>query len=172
METFDRGPDDPERDRIRVGVSEYVTVGDGETLVAYGLGSTVGVALYAPETGAGGLSNAVLPRRREGDDGAAAKFVDSAVQAMVKDLAEAGTMIGSLEAYVVGGARIMDLGELETGVGAENVRAAREELGGLGIPVVAEAVGGDRGRTVAFDTATGTVTVETVDRGPEPLSPG
>lgn len=163
METFDSDPDRPDRDRIRVGVSQQVTVEDGETLVAYGLGSTVAVALHEPDLAVGGLANAVLPHRREGDDGAAAKFVDSAIQSMVKDLAERGAMLGSLEARIVGGATIMDLEDLDTGVGPENVRAARRELEGLGIPVVAEAVGGDRGRGIEFDTATGRTTVETVD---------
>lgn len=170
METFDDRPAEPDRDRIRVGVSQYVTVTGGETLVAYGLGSTVAVALHEPQLGAGGLANAVLPRRSEGDEGDPAKFVDSAVQAMVKELAEEGAMLGDLRARVVGGATIMDLDDLATGVGPENVRAARRELAGLGIPVVAEAVGGERGRSLEFDTATGDALVETVDSDvPRPL---
>lgn len=163
METFDGTPDGPDRDRIRVGVSDFVTAADGETLVAYGIGSTVAVAVYDPEAGVGGLGNAVLPRRGDGADGADGKFVDSAVRALVRRLAERGASFAGLRAKLAGGATIVEFEGLETGVGDANVVAAREELARLDVPVVGEAVGGTRGRTVEFDAAAGELLVVTVD---------
>lgn len=167
MKTFDDDREaDLDRERIRVGVSQSVTVEDGETLVAYGVGSGVAVAVYDP-AGVGALANTVLPESSAGADGATAKFVDTAVQAIVREVAAAGGSLADVRAWIVGGAEIMDLEDLEAGVGAENVRAARSELSRLGVPVEGEAVGGDRGRVVEFDTESGRVEVRTVD-DPEP----
>ena len=66
METYERDPDQPNPDRRFVGVSEYEVVADGTTLIAYGLGACVGLALYDPEHGVGGLAHAMLPRQSEG----------------------------------------------------------------------------------------------------------
>jgi chemotaxis protein CheD len=57
----------------------------------------------------------------------------------------------------------------EDGVGERNVDAAREELEKLGVPIVAEDVGGERGRTVEFDVATGTLSIKTPD-GDRPVT--
>ena len=44
-------------------------------------------------------------------------------------------------------------------IGARNARSARETLTSLGIPILSEEVGGNRGRTVEFDLATGNMMV-------------
>jgi len=44
-------------------------------------------------------------------------------------------------------------------IGEENITAARAELKALGIPIVAESVGGSRGRTILFDVTDGSVSV-------------
>lgn len=169
METFDADPD-AERDRVYVGVSEYVVAADDETLVAYGVGSCVAVLLWDPDAGVGGVANAVLPERAAGDDVAAAKFVDSATEALLRELVEAGASYATVEGRVVGGATIMTFEDLGEAVGADNVAAARATLERLEVPVVAEATGGDHGRTVEFDTATGEARVHTAfGDGPEPL---
>jgi chemotaxis protein CheD len=162
MRTFD-SDDRPssDRDRVFVGVSESVVVDGGETLVAYGLGSTVAIAMYDPTVGVGGLANAVVPTREEGRGGTADKFVDTAVRGLLRELTERGAGYANLRAKLAGGAIIVTFEELDTGVGAENVAAARRELARLDVPVVAEATGGDHGRTIRFDTDTGAMTVET-----------
>ena len=44
-------------------------------------------------------------------------------------------------------------------IGARNAKSARDVLIDLQIPLLAEDVGGNRGRTVEFDLATGTMIV-------------
>lgn len=44
-------------------------------------------------------------------------------------------------------------------VGARNAKSARRTLDTLDIPIVGEEVGGNRGRTVEFDLATGKMLV-------------
>lgn len=159
MKTYRSEPDEPGRDRLFVGVAEYEVAADGETLVAYGLGACVGVLLYDP-TGVGGLAHAMLPRRTDGST-SDAKFVETAVEALLRDAVAAGAAIDRLEGYVCGGAEVFDLPDLPSDVIARNVAVAREELDRLDVPVAGTAVGGDRGRTVELDAATGEIRVLT-----------
>ncbi|MGM0590807.1 MAG: chemotaxis protein CheD [Halobacteriota archaeon] len=166
MKTFESDgdvSDEPDRPRQFVGVSDYSVAADGETLVAYGLGACVGVVLWDDAAKIGALAHTLLPTQKEGMDASPGKFVDAAIQTMLREMVEAGAGYGSIEARLVGGADIFELKNLGKGVGAKNVEAARTELERLDIPITGEAVGGTRGRTAEIDTDTGTVTVSTVD---------
>ena len=166
MKTYRSQPDDMDRSRLFVGVGEYDVAADGETLVAYGLGACVGIALYDP-IGIGGLARARLPHRTDDAGTNEAKFVETAVEAMLRDVVAAGAAYGRLEGYVVGGAEVFDLAELPSDTIERNVAVARKELQRLGVPVAGTAVGGDRGRTVEFDVGTGKLQVITA-HDPDP----
>ena len=161
MKTYQRTPDEPDHERLFVDVSEYEVVADGTTLVAYGLGACVGLAVHDPENGVGGLARAMLPRQSDGAGTSDGKYVDAAVETMVREAISAGAGYGSLEGYVVGGADLLDLTQLPREVSENNVVAARETFGDLDVAVEGSAVGGTRGRTVEFDTATGEIRVVT-----------
>ncbi|UPV99481.1 chemotaxis protein CheD [Halorussus gelatinilyticus] len=168
MKTYETNPEDPDRERRMVGVSEYEVVADGSTLVAYGLGACVGLAVYDPENAVGGLAHAMLPRRSEGDGTGDGKYVDAAVETMLREAVSAGASYGALEGYVVGGSDLLDLRELPREVSDDNVATARETFADLDVSVEGEDVGGGRGRTVEFDTETGRVAVLTA-YDPEPV---
>jgi chemotaxis protein CheD len=162
MKTYKTLPDTETGDNLLIRVSEYGVVDSGETLVAYGLGACVAIALYAP-TGVGGLAHAMLPRKADGAGSADGKFVDSAIHAMLREIIETGAGYGTIEARIAGGADIFHLDGLASDAGKRNVEAARDELEALGVPIVGEDVGGGRGRRVEFDTASGDLVVHTVD---------
>ncbi|MFC5970996.1 chemotaxis protein CheD [Halomarina salina] len=169
MKTYSSSAEEaPGPDRILVGVSNYVVGESEQTLVAYGLGACVSVVLYDESEGVGGLTHAMLPNQ-PADSGNPGKYVDAAVEALLRDMIAAGSGLGDIEAYVVGGATIFELRDLATGAGERNVEAARDQLDSLDVPVVAEAVGGDVGRTVELDLTTGRVTVSTADGETEEL---
>jgi chemotaxis protein CheD len=161
VKTYQRIPDEPDHERLFVDVSEYEVVDDGTTLVAYGLGACVGLAIYDPENDVGGLARAMLPRQSDGAGTSDAKYADTAVETMVRDAISAGAGYGTLEGYVVGGSDLLDLKQLPREVSENNVAAAREEFGNLDIPVEGTSVGGSRGRTVEFDTESGEIRVIT-----------
>ena len=168
METYETDLAEPDRERRLVGVSEYAVVDDGATLVAYGLGACVGLAVYDPEHAVGGLAHAMLPRRAEGDGTGDGKYVDAAVERLLRDAVSAGASYAALEGYVVGGSDLLDLRELPREVSDDNVATAREAFADLDVPVVDSDVGGGRGRTVEFDTGSGRIAVRTA-YDPEPL---
>lgn len=156
----------------RVGISEVRVAGSPAILVTYGLGSCLGVALFDSEKKVGGLAHTLLPAPRAGvEETRPTKFVASAIRIMVSDLRALGADPVRLRAKLVGGATMFEpLKPLapEEMIGARNIRAARETLRELGIPVVAEDVGGNHGRTVEFDLSTGDVRVRSV-RGSDKL---
>lgn len=161
MRTYGADPEEPEPSVLFVGVSEYEVVADGTTLVAPGLGACVGLAVYDPAAGVGGLARAMLPRRSDGTSTSDGKYVDAAIEAMLRDAVAAGADYAGVEGYVVGGGSLLDLDALPGAVGEENVAVAREEFAALDVTVEGAAVGGSRGRTVEFDTGTGELRVET-----------
>ena len=70
---------------------------------------------------------------------------------LVERLEELGAVSRALEAVLVGGAQMFSFGKAGAGrldVGARNHEATREALDLARIPVVADAVGGNTGRTV------------------------
>ncbi|TLM63144.1 MAG: hypothetical protein FDZ69_12445 [Deltaproteobacteria bacterium] len=142
----------------RVGIAELRIARAPEVLKAYGLGSCLAIALYDAGTRVGGLVHSLLPTRRPGDaPGDATKYVDAAIRQMVEELAAAGADPARLQAKIAGGANMFetDYVTLMHSIGVRNARSARETLLELGIPLAGEEVGGNRGRTVAFDLATG-----------------
>ena len=131
-------------------------------LKAYGLGSCVAVALYDPEARIGGLGHLLLPNRPERNVlGSESKYVDAGILEIVDEIVQAGANQDRLVAKVAGGANMFETSyqTLIKSIGARNARSARETLASLGIPIFGEEVGGNRGRTVEFDLATGNMMV-------------
>lgn len=169
MKTYGSEPGAPRSDPIQVGISEFVVTDDDSTLKSYGLGSCVAIALYDGDAGIGGLAHVMLPSgdESESDDPNPGKYADTAIRAMLRRMVEQGATYTAVEAKIVGGGDMFEFDSFGDGVGHRNVEAANRELDKLGVPVVAEDVGGKKGRTVEFDAETGDVTIKTADEDDE-----
>lgn len=162
----------PDGSEIVVRMGEYAVSGPGEILVVLGLGSCVAVVLDDPSAHVGAVAHILLPSqslsRRTDNPG---RSPDTAVPLVLAALDDAGASRAALQARLVGGAAMFaDL--LPTGavhMGERNVVACRSALSDAGIPVVAEAVGGRRGRSLWFDVGAGHLTVRSVGGAPEIL---
>ena len=155
----------------RIGIAELEVAAAPEVLITYGLGSCLGILLYDGSRRLGGLAHTLLPTPRPGrEQERPGKFVTSAVAQMLAELLARGAEQSRLQAKIFGGATMFEgIGSEADGVGARNVRAARETLAGLEIPLLFEDVGGRHGRTVEFDLAGGIVLVRSV-RGSDTIS--
>lgn len=157
-------------ERLRVGISEFRVATPPAVLISYGLGSCLAIALYDPQLRVGALAHTLLPSARPGWSERQTKFVDSATRLMVAQLVEQGAQPQQLVAKLAGGANMFSAIGLspDSGIGLRNLQTARQVLAELGIPVVAEDVGGTSGRTVEFDLASGRLLVRSV-HGPAHL---
>jgi chemotaxis protein CheD len=127
------------------------------------VGSCVTVCLFDPGRRAGGANHYVLPVA--GSAAAASfRFGDVATLELVSRLMALGCRHGDLRAKIFGGASIIQASERigAESLGMKNVRLAREILHERGIPVLADDVGGTRGRKVVFRTDNGDAWVRRV----------
>jgi chemotaxis protein CheD len=142
------------------------------------LGSCVGVVLYDRAARVGGLAHVVLPSSRGAVDHPG-KFADTAVPALIADIDRAlrGKSSGRLVAKLAGGASMFPLGASASApssnstlnIGRLNQEAVEQVLAALRIPVLARDLGGEAGRHVTLDTATGLVLVRTPGAGDREL---
>jgi len=138
--------------------------GDG-VLVTLGLGSCVAIMLHDPIGKAGAMAHILLPSKSLAHDASnPAKFPDSAVPLLVERLKALGADPRRLVAKLAGGAsmfsQLVTPGTIQ--MGERNVMAARSALRVAEIPIVREAVGGERGRTVRFHVKDGRVEIRSV----------
>jgi chemotaxis protein CheD len=135
-----------------------IAVGGRPELVHAVLGSCIGLTLYHPRIKVGGMAHVVLPDSA-GRPGAPGKFADTALPAMLAMLREFGVPGHGLIAKLVGGANMFgSSGPLQ--IGTANVEAVTRALGAAGVRIVAQDVGGRRGRRVTFDCGGGELTIE------------
>ncbi len=149
-------------------MSDRISIGQARidqapvVLKASGLGSCIAVGIYDPESRLGGMGHMLLPfRPKQTPLGSAGKYVDAGIFQMVDELVRAGASREKLVAKIAGGANMFETTyqTLINSIGARNAKSARETLAGLGLPLLGEDVGGNRGRTVEFDLATGNMMV-------------
>ena len=156
-----------------VRVADFAAGTAEHQLITLGLGSCVAIALYDSGTKIGGLAHVLLPSLSLGRRGAEnpAKFPQSAIPALISEMASMGAEKRRITARLIGGAsmfaNLAPPGSMQ--MGERNVVATREVLNTHGIPVIGEAVGGDFGRSVHFVIETGTIRVRSVAHGEQTL---
>lgn len=118
------------------------------------LGSCVAVLLWDEGSGVGGLNHYLLPHwARAGDD--TLRFGNVALTRLLAEIVARGASKGRLQAKVFGGACVLEGLSKEEHLGAKNVEVARSWLARDRIPIIAEDVGGRRGRKLIVHTDTG-----------------
>lgn len=152
-----------------VGIAECKITRSPNKLVAYGLGSCVGVALCDLQAKVGGLAHIMLPSShlyiRTTFPG---KFADTAIDILVIEMEKLECCRKNLISKIVGGANMFSLISQDSiPIGLRNVAAVREKLQQLNIPIVGEQVGGTQGRTAIFDVASGRLEIRKLNRSPE-----
>ena len=151
-------------DRHRVGIAEYRLAHAPDRLQAHGLGSCLAVILHDAGRQSGALAHVLLPEPGTGfvvDN--PATYVESAVAVMLEALEEDGSHHADLVAKLVGGSQMFDpFSERVEGIGVRNVNRALEVLARVNIPLVGQETGGNQGRSLEYDPASGEVTVRTV----------
>lgn len=127
-------------------------------LVAYALGSCVGVAVWARDIGVGALAHVQLPTAKNSSSEMLAespgRFADLAVPLLLRRLSERGASRGALKIIIAGGARVGQ-GDDPFSIGARNITAVRRLLWASQVVCAAEDVGGGHPRTLRLDLTNG-----------------
>ena len=150
-----------ESNSLAVGLGEIKISGlPTDILVAYGLGSCVGVGMYDPITRVGGLLHAVLPEHLGNSDNLA-KFVDTGIAELLASMERAGAVRARLNVRLAGGAHMLNAPGFKQSlnIGERNIAAALAALAVLNLRVAAQDLGGTVGRTVRLYVANGRLTV-------------
>lgn len=155
-------------DLIRVGMADYKVGQAPSTIISYGLGSCIGISLYDPQAKVGGLLHIMLPdstQARPTDN--PAKFADTGLPLMLKDVLVLGASRSRLVAKIAGGAQMFAFANATDimRVGVRNAEAAKKILKDLNIRLIAEDTGGTYGRTVSINMEDGVYKVKTIDKG-------
>lgn len=154
-----------ENAEIRVGIADYKVTASPYRLITLGLGSCVGIALYDPIARVGGLLHIMLPDSKQFNKvSKPAKFADTGIPLMISEIKRKGGNTNRLTAKLAGGAQMFSgLDEkFVLNIGQRNAVMTKNILSQLGIRVLAEELGGNRGRTMIFDTTNGQVTIRTI----------
>jgi chemotaxis protein CheD len=141
-----------------VGVGELAAAVAGR-LVAYALGSCVGIAIIEPATGRGALAHVQLPSSRNAsfaDDVFAqpGRYADTAVPKLLEVARQGGARLGRLRVVIAGGASF-GIGGDHFQIGARNITAVRKALWLAGLIIDADDTGGTRPRTLSLELPAG-----------------
>lgn len=148
-----------------VRIAEFHAARTPEIISVLGLGSCVAVLLWDPETRVGGLAHVMLPTCLAfPPPHPPGKFADTAVPALLDAMIALGADPDRMSAKLIGGANMFaNSGPAnQLSLGIRNVMSAREALRTSEIPLVAEEVGGNKGRTVYFQTEDGMAIIRKV----------
>lgn len=149
---------------INVGIADY-GVSKNPNILRTILGSCVGICIFDPETGIGGLSHIMLPSSKK-EITNIKKYADTAIPSMVHDMIRAGAVRERFVAKITGGATMFKHTEnsLMGDIGRNNISSVKSILASMGIRIIAEDVGGDYGRTIDFYLETGEVRIKTIGK--------
>lgn len=151
-----------------VGLGECaISRNPDDVLVAYGLGSCIGVVMIDLSSRVCGLLHAVLPRAADGIELAEFnphKYVENGIENLLALMKKEGAIPLRLSVRIIGGANMLVRSDLTQtfDIGTRNLEAARTTLNRLKLPIAAAEVGGHSGRTVRVYIADRRVTVRVV----------
>lgn len=149
-----------------ISLGEYrITRDRDEVLVCYGIGSCVAFMAYDAAAGVRGMAHFVLPDSAQSARiTSEARFVDTGVAMMLRELTAAGALLERTTFKIAGGAHMTIAKGFESklNIGERNVEAARQAMKDAGLAFTAEDTGGTHGRTVRLLAGDGRVTVSTV----------
>lgn len=127
------------------------------------LGSCIGLALIDRRLKLAGLAHIVLPDSPQASPENPGKYASTAIPALIQKMqALAGNEKMRLQAKVAGGANMFAASGAAPTIGDKNLEAVERLLDEQRITIVGRHCGGEQGRRMTLDPATGIVTIEIV----------
>ncbi|KEI13060.1 chemotaxis protein CheD [Clostridium novyi B str. ATCC 27606] len=156
------------KDEVRIGIGDLNIAMPPQKLITVGLGSCIGIAIYDPIKKIGGLAHIMLPDSTQFSNVTnPMKFADLAIPMLLLKMEKQGAIKRHLKAKIAGGASMFDFSDksMIMDIGNRNSKSVKKVLSEVGIPIVSEDTGGNKGRTMVFNTEDGVVKIRTVGMG-------
>ena len=150
---------------VGVGLGDVVvSTNREEILVAFGLGSCVGIGAYDPIKGVAGLIHAVLPEPLNGSDQESTKYVGNGIRKLLSEMTKCGAEKERLIVRIAGGANMLTSPGLSKtfDIGTRNIAETLKILSLLNIKIVSQNVGGNTGRTFRVYVSDGKMTIRMI----------
>ena len=138
---------------INVGMADLKVTTSPNALTTIGLGSCIGIALYDQKAKVAGLAHIMLPNSKDAVSAVnPAKFADTAVDTLVREMVLIGANPRALSAKIAGGAQMFnfDAANDNLRVGDRNIEATKLVLRAHRIPIIGEETGATFGRSVTI----------------------
>lgn len=152
---------------IRVGMADLNICKAPDVIMTIGLGSCIGLTLYDPVTKIGGMVHYMLPDSTATENnGNIAKFADTGIEELLKQVTRAGASRSRLVAKIAGGAKMFGVAQLSNigSIGDRNAQAAKQMLSKLNIRLIAEDTGLNYGRTVELHCDNGDFYIKAIKK--------
>ncbi len=137
---------------IDVDTGEIKVSSEPVILQSIALGSCIALAIYERDRKIGGLAHIMLPGKSPSSQNNT-KYTEDAIGALLDAAKEQGAKIGNLEISIVGGANILQKGDIPDKV----IKSVLDYLKKLNLEVNCMRIRGVERRSVFLDTATGDV---------------
>ena len=134
------GPEAPRH--VWAGEFEVAT---GQHVLTSLLGSCVGIGLIWRRKGRCALAHCLLGEAPPNEQSAGARYVSTAIPAMLRALGARPGDYAELEVVAAGGASLFDKAQLPVTVGARNIAALERSVNALGLRVIHQRLGGKQG---------------------------
>lgn len=154
-----------DKKEVRVGIADSAIVSSPDKLITMGLGSCVGIALYDREKKIAGLVHIMLPDSKQFKNIVNPfKYADLGVENLVKKMLSYGCRKENMTAKIAGGASMFNFPDKKiiSDVGKRNSAAVIEAINKLSIPIIGEDTGGNKGRTMIFESEDGSVIIRSI----------
>lgn len=153
--------------KVFVGMADMKLANPPDILVTLGLGSCVGIVLQDTSSKLSGMVHIMLPDSKfityTATSDQPLKFADSGILSLIKEMEAAGAKRECMIAKIAGGAHLFDVHRVDNeSVGLRNVQSSIHTLAENNIALVARETGGNKGRTIEFDTVTGELHIKTL----------
>jgi chemotaxis protein CheD len=153
---------------IKVGIADLNVVLDPGAIMTIGLGSCIGIALYDKTTKVAGLAHIMLPDSTQFKSNTnPMKFADLAIPMLIDKMEKQGCNKRNIVAKIAGGASMFNFSDksIISDIGKRNSDAVKKTLKDESIRIIAEEIGGNKGRTMILKANDGSVILKVVGQG-------
>ena len=153
---------------IKVGIADLNVVLDPGAIMTIGLGSCIGIALYDKTTKVAGLAHIMLPDSTQFKSNTnPMKFADLAIPMLIEKMEKQGCSKRNIVAKIAGGASMFNFSDksIISDIGKRNSDAVKKALKEESIRIIAEEIGGNKGRTMILKASDGSVILKVVGQG-------